>query len=186
MTFLPENYEVPQKAGKYFKPKQGENRIRILASPILGNVGWVNGPDGKRKAIRKPMEDSFEGINLLDEGKIQHFWALPIWNYDEGRIQVWEMTQSTVQTSLKEYSQDPDWGDPLEYDITIKKTGEQLDTKYSVIAKPKSPLSTEAEEAWADIRRKFNLDALFNGDDPFGERPASASDDDDPVNVEEV
>ena len=49
--FLPTSYEVPNKPGNYMKFADGENRFRVLASPILG---W-EASTGARVVSKKPI-----------------------------------------------------------------------------------------------------------------------------------
>ena len=60
---------------------------------------------------------------------------------------------------------DEDWGDPKEYDISIVKTGEGMETRNSTVPKPKKAATKEIQQAFADA--EINLMALFSGDDPF-------------------
>ena len=53
--FLPSDYKIPTTS-KYMKFKQGENRFRILTSPIIGWEYWVNTEKG-RKPVRKRSEE---------------------------------------------------------------------------------------------------------------------------------
>ncbi len=39
-----------------------------------------------------------------------------------------------------------DRGDPKEYDITINKTGDGMDTKYTLQPSPKKELTTEQQD----------------------------------------
>src|SRR4051812_35941062 len=111
--FLPPNYELPQSTGKYFKPVIGENRLRILGKPIVGNVGWHEDASGK-KPVRQPSGAAFQ-IGSVDPETIKHFWAMPVWNYRDGKIQVWELTQKTIMAAIQTYAKDGDWGDPTSY-----------------------------------------------------------------------
>ena len=63
-------------------------------------------------------------------------------------------------------------GDPKGYDITISREGSGLDTEYTVMANPHTPVHPEAVAAFEAAN--INLQALFDNGDPFaGERPAS-------------
>jgi hypothetical protein len=47
-------------------------------------------------------------------------------------------------------AKDEEWGDPIEFDIEIAATGEKLERKYTVVPKPKKPLSTEDKKLVQD------------------------------------
>ena len=87
-----------------------------------------------------------------------------VYNYDEERIQVMEITQKSLKEQLLVLARDEDFGDPKEYDIKITRSGEKLDTTYNIIALGKAEFTNQKaiEEAQA-----VNLEALYDGNDPF-------------------
>jgi hypothetical protein len=191
MTFLPENYSVPSPSGNYLKFEQGETRFRFLTSPIVGNEYWNH--DGK--PVRKRTTDSIDHSDIRPEkdgrpGVPKHFWAAPVLNYREKRVQILEITQKGIMQSISALAKDGDWGTPLEYDLVVSREGEGMETKYQVIPKPAKPLDSEAKKAWDTLRESgFNLEALYDGTDPFaagGEVPAKRSEDTEPLPPEEI
>lgn len=157
--FLPEGYEVPASGGSYFKLKQGKNTFRVVSKPIIGWLGWTT----ENKPERRRTKDDFEGVNLKD--KIKHFWAFGVYDHNTSTVQVLELTQATILSALTELFQDPAWGSPFGYNITINKTGENLDTSYTVTPTPPSELTNEAKDKV--LEKPLNLEALFDGGDPF-------------------
>lgn len=159
-NFLPVDYEAPKAAGDYMKLQEGENRIRILSSPVIGWEDWT--------ADKKPVRYRFNErpkapIDPLRP--VKHFWAVIVWNYSEARIQILQINQATVRESLETLSKDKDWGAPFFYDVKITKTGEKINTRYSVVALPHRPVSEHIREAF--YAKPINLQALFTGEDPF-------------------
>lgn len=57
-----------------------------------------------------------------------------MYNYAVQAVQ-WEVTQPSIQGPLEDLAMNSDWGGPSEYDITVTKTGEKLDTEYSAVAR---------------------------------------------------
>jgi len=139
----------------------GANRFRILKSPIIGWEGWKD-----KKPIRKRMGESFVPEEVDDIEKTKHFWAMPVWNYKAERVQILEITQKGIQRTLKALVADSEWGSPLEYDITVSREGEGMDTEYRVVPMPPKPLTKTITDAYNDT--SINLEALFDGSDPFG------------------
>lgn len=159
MNFLPENYEAPKTTGHYMKLQDGENRIRILSRAI---VGWEDWQD--KKPIRFEMEN--KPLKPLDPLKaIKHFWAFVVYNYAEDQIQILQITQAGIRKALQALSCDEDWGDPSGYDLKIYRKGESINTEYSVNPAPHKPITKEIAQAFSN--RPINLDALFDGSDPF-------------------
>ena len=66
---------------------------------------------------------------------------------------------------VKDLSRSKNWGEPQDYDLSITKTGEKLQTEYSVMPNPKAEVSKEIEKAFKES--KINVEALYTGDDPF-------------------
>ena len=163
MDFLPPNYDVPTSSGKYMKLEQGDNLIRILGSPIIGYLDW-NGKTPVRTSYTKGKPKAINPAN-----PVKHFWAFPIWNYKKNTVQIMEVTQSTIQNDIYALSHDEAWGNPINYDLLIKKTGESKDTRYQTIARPPKPLTPEILEEYSKL--KINLNKLFTNEDPFEETP---------------
>ena len=181
-NFLPTGYEAPKTGGKYLKLKQGSNVLRILESPLLGWLDWT----ADKKPVRTPYQGEKSAPKPIDpKKKVKHFWAFPVWDYSDKQIKILEIVQSTIQDAIFTLSLDEAWGNPKEYDIDIKKTGEDLDTTYAVVPKPPKELSEEIKEATANT--KINLNALLSNDDPFSNDPkverAEIEEEIDPSNI---
>ena len=171
MSFLPDNYKpLAPAGGGYMKLTPGENRIRILGSmnddpptAIRGMVGWIAGDEGNRKPDRSPVGEKVDAS--LYEEKPKEFFAMIVWNYGSEQISILEVTQQSIIGEIVSLANDEDWGDPKEYDISIVKTGEGMETRYNTVPKPKKAQTKEIQQAFADA--EINLMALFSGDDPF-------------------
>ncbi len=168
--FLPKDYQAPEKKSGYMKFEQGENRFRVLGSAITGYEFWADTKEGGRKPLRFKMDQKFTESDLqgakLEEGK--HFWAFPCWNYALEKVQILEITQSTIQRAISALVSNPKWGVPQEYDLTVVKTGEKLETSYTVTPDPKEALPDHIKALYKDTF--VNLEALYLGEDPFSER----------------
>jgi hypothetical protein len=171
-SFLPDGYEVPQAPSDYTKLKKGPNKLRILSTPILGYEYWTEEP---RKPVRSRTLWNVIPVDAdISKGwQPKHFWAMIVWNYDTQSIQIWQPTQKTILTEIQGYAENEDWGDPRKYDITIKRSGEGLKTEYTVQPSPHSVISPTIKAAYTE--KKINLEALFDGANPFDATERSAS-----------
>lgn len=171
-AFLPGSYKVPDKSRQFLKLEIGDNKIRILTAPVLGFIIF----DSNNKPHRKPFEDPFTEDELEaiapkknDEGKTtapKHFWMLAIWSYNEKELKILEVTQASIYKAIMSLFQDEDWGDPRNYDISIKKEGStKNDTKYSVVPKAPKPVPEKALEALGILTP--NLDAIYQNEYPI-------------------
>ena len=173
MSFLPNDYKEPETVSKYFKMKTpGEYRIRILDSAMTAFCGWTaKTATDKGKPVRTLGNDpKFWIKNGVDPQKVRHVWILPIWNYQTGSVQVWEIHQKSLRDPIKALADNPKWGPPFTYDLAITRKGTGMDdTEWSVIAEPKSELPEDAWKAWEEAKENgFDLNRLLDGGDPFG------------------
>lgn len=175
MTFLPKGYKAPVSEGNYFKFKQGENRFRILSSAIVGFQHWTT--DNKPVRTAEALTERPANAKVDENGNFQkHFWAFVVYNYDAGKPQIMEITQKTIQQGIGALSDNSKWGDVKGYDIVVSRSGEGLETEYSVLPEPKS------EAPKADISQ-INLNALFRGEDPFASKGEYPQEEIDPANI---
>lgn len=169
---LPNNYKLPSKTDSYMKLQDGENKFRVLSAPIVGWKWWIEEGETKKPYRISLNEDKPDSI---PEDKIKHFWAMPVWNYQEERVQILELTQKGLQKAINQLDDDPDWGSFTEYDLVITKTGTKLDTKYQVSPKPSKPVDPGIKQLFDDM--KIDLTALYRGEDPFKSNNAKKADD---------
>lgn len=163
--FLPDGYEVPQQSANYMKLVEGENRFRVLESPILGYEWWKDKDKGSKPIPMRITMDSTIPEDV-DEKKVKHFWAMPVWDYKGEQVKILEITQKGIQKDIQRLSEDPDWGNPTEYDLVITRVGQTLvDTKYNTIPKPAKPLDPGIKQLFEDMH--IDISALFRGGDPF-------------------
>jgi len=185
MTFLPPNTEIPASEGNYLKLAEGENRFRVLGSAIVGFELWIDG-----KPVRKKLRDEFtsEELSKADINKFTgmkrlptYFWAFPVYNYQNEKIQIFQVTQKTILRGIDDYLNDPDYGkNPTEYDLTVIKDESKDKVEYRVKAKPPK----EMDEGIVAMYEAMNikLDALYSGGDPFNSEEVNPDDIPDDMN----
>lgn len=168
-SFLGSSYEAPKAGSSYMKLNKGENVIRILSNAVTGFEYWNN----ENKPIRsKEMFSNTPDIKIDMDGnptKVKHFWSFVVYNYDTKNIEILQINQKTVQSDIQALVNDADWGNPKGYDIKITRSGEKLETKYSVNPKPQKAVSPEILEKYNAM--SINLEALFTGCNPFEKTP---------------
>lgn len=163
--FVPSGYEIPSSSNGYTKFQQGETKIRILSSPLIGYEGWVVTDKGE-KPVRKEKQEELP----KDAQKIRHFWSVMIWNYTTSRIEIWTITQKGLMKKLLSLKNDEDWGNPRNYNIKVAREGEGLDTKWELRPLAQFELSDEIRSAL--LESDINLSALYSTDEnPYGGQP---------------
>lgn len=163
--FFPNSdYQMPISSN-YMKFVEGENNFRVLSSTIVGYEYW----DKNNKPIRsrEPFDET-PNIKTDKDGnptRVNHFWAFVVWNYEAKKVQILELTQKSVMGVINSLVKNSKWGNPQGYDITVSRSGSGLDTEYSIVPSPHSPLTDQIKIAWEHV--KINLNALYSGNDPF-------------------
>ena len=150
--FLPKDYKEKTPPSNYTKLEEGETVLRILDKPIMGWQGWEDGVNDKQEKVSKPVrvkDDDTQGfqVDSFDEEvrDVKFFWAMPVWNYNEKVVQIWVVTQASIRKALVALSNSKAWGNPIDYDISVTRTGKEKETKYSVMPTPKEVISPKIQ-----------------------------------------
>lgn len=171
-SFLPSDYREVTSSN-YMRLQDGTNTFRVLSHAIVGQEYWKI-VDGKKTPIRvrQGVAISMTDLNDFDEkGQVKMpkpFWSFVVYNKNESKIQILELTQKTVKTAIKSLIDNPKWGDPTAYDINIVKEGQKFETTYTVTPDPKEELDKAIIKQYEDMN--INLEALFDGADPFNSK----------------
>lgn len=159
-SWFPEDYEAPSEVSAFMKLAEGDNTFRILSPLVTGYEYWTE--DNKPIRSKTKWENTPSDIKHRD-GKptaVKFFWTFLVYNYKENAVQSLEITQSSIMKSLTSLIENPKWGNPTRYDITVNKVGKELLTKYSVVPNPHSPITPEMQAALdactIDINEIFN------------------------------
>jgi hypothetical protein len=169
--FLPKGYETLESERNYMEFAEGMNTFRILSPAIVGYEWFEDTGDGGRVPRRVRTAEEVPAavrtaVNDWDQAK--HFWAFTVFNYATQSIQVLKVKQKTIQRDIEAYTNNPKWGNPMGYDLTVEKvkTGSRKrDVVYHVIPEPPMPLDAEIAELARHI--PVRLEALYDGEDPF-------------------
>lgn len=175
MSFLPEGYKEPSTSN-YMSLEDGKNRFRILDSTITGWEYWLNiTKDGQTKPhpFRVKSEEEIPTDKEFSINKFTgkpkpptYFWAFPVWNYSDERVQVLQLNQTTIRKGILALIKDEDWGDPKEYDLVIERTKNGDKVEYGVTPKPRKALDKAIVEKYKSTA--IDLTALFRDEEPFG------------------
>jgi hypothetical protein len=101
--------------------------------------------DGESVKMRIASNPAYYEQTFDEKTSGRYAWT--IWNRNEKKAQVFSGGVS-IFNQLSDLVED--WGEPTGFDITIKRTGEMLETRYSVNPAPKSIDLTKEEQAECD------------------------------------
>ncbi len=154
MAFLPKGTQRPTTGdSSYFKLKQSRNKIRIITSAVVGYETWDN---------KQPTRTKTSNPEAIEE---KMFWSCGVIDRVDGKLKIWTFTQKSIMNALMDIIEDEDFGDPKNYDLTIIREGESLETRYTVL--PLAPKKlTESEQALVGMTN-INLEVLFDGGNPL-------------------
>lgn len=161
-AFLPDNYEPPSSGGGYTKLELGDNKLRLLSSPLMMWSCWTDG-----KVKRLPYaQDNKPAKGSGQKDSVKHAWGLVVFNYQTKAIEVLELDKQDIIAGLTTHANDPDWGHPKHYDVVINKSGSGMDTEYKLVCKPKTEPSQEIVDAFVENPIDLNQLLVENGN-PF-------------------
>lgn len=139
--FAPADYKLPE-SNSFMKFVQGKNKFRIMSKLTTGYEYW----NIDNKPVRsREMPTDVSGGKEEEDGKVRvnHFWAVVVYNYATESLQLLEITQKGVQKYILGLVNDPDWGAPQGYDLVVTREGDGLNTKYTVAANPHKEMDAE-------------------------------------------
>lgn len=164
MSAIPTNYEMPvSDGGQYTKIQDGESvKLRILNTI---ETGWQyfteeNKPVRSRTPFTETPDIRTKG--KFGEEKPKHIWVATVYNHSTQQVEIWNISQVGIQRALLALEQNADWGNLLEYDITVTRTKTGDKTEYSVVPNKPKPLDDDAAKIIAEAE-KFDMDEYFKG-----------------------
>lgn len=161
MCALPVNYEIPSKESDYFKPQDGDNRVRVLSDIKPGYLYWTT----ENKPVRLKERPQVEPSNMREDSTIKHMWLCLVWDYEQEKVCIWEVTQATIQGAIVNLEHDADYGDVKNYDLKIKREGKDLETKYHVTPSPVKDLTEDIVTAFEESDlTEDSLEAMFTSE----------------------
>lgn len=115
--------------GLFLKLGDGDQvRVRLASLPVI---------------FQNAFDDQRTG-----ETKIDTRFAFIVWNHNEDKAQIWITNGATYGQQIAPLLDDEDYGDWREYDVTISRSGEKAQTRYSVRPIPKrTMLGYDAQKA---------------------------------------
>ena len=169
--FLPTDFKQDNPPSQYLRLEEGQHVIVIMhadevvgANAITGYEWWEEDEKGRHPHRVRSKKDAPKDA--------RQFLAFKVWNktlYEETEqvyFQILQVTQKSIIKAVAELATDEDWGDPTEsYLICIDRSGQQLDTTYSIKPKPRKDIPKKVLDEFS--KWTCDLNKLFEGEDPF-------------------
>jgi hypothetical protein len=95
--------------------------------------------------------------------------AVPVFNFEAGTVQVLSISQKSILRELDAISQEEDYANLTEWDMTLSKKGSGLSTEYKLRPAPrKKGADATIAAAWEEVKSAgFDLQRLLTGANPF-------------------
>ena len=163
--------------GMYFKVNQIGNglpnpsKVRLLGAFIDGTMiegyrAFINNKPIRRKTLQEIPINELGTNSFGQQEKPVLFWAFPVFVFDETNVQVCEIHQVGLMRELERLGNNPAWGDPRLFNISIMKTGVGSQTAYQLTPTRDSFPQEHAESA-GQAADSIDLQKLFVNEDPF-------------------
>lgn len=160
--------EIPKAQSNYLKQTElteEPTKVRILSDFIDGYLDWADNKPVRYRKNELPKDEDGKEIPAKNKDGYMYFLDCVVRNYNAKKIQVFEIKSLVLQKKLQALAKDEDRGEEMDYDLKFTKTGKDKTTKYEVTPANKWPLTEELAGAYIDAW--VNLEALYDGADPF-------------------
>jgi hypothetical protein len=142
----------------------------------------MTAPDGSSRPVRFDYEPTYEdviaeaGDYTPREGRggpgtadVKFCAAIPVFNFEAGVVQVLSISQKSILRELDAISQEEDYANLTEWDLTLSKKGSGLTTEYRLRPAPrKKGADATISAAWEEVKAAgFDLSRLLTGQNPF-------------------
>jgi len=163
-------------------PDGGSVRFALLSDePLEFYESWGTA-NGASKPFRFDFEPTYEDV-VAEMGEfepregrggpgtadVKEAIAVPVYNYESGKVQVLQITQKSVIKELDQVSQMEDYKNMLEWDFIVSKKGSGLLTEYTLRPVPRKKGSQEhIDAAWLEAKSEgFDISRHLTGTNPF-------------------
>jgi hypothetical protein len=166
-----DNYKSPQAPSDYLKfTEEGSYLFRILTPKeevITYWTGYTKENGETRKLIYPDKGDGMypEGAINDPDNPARIVWAMVVYSHDTNRVMIWECSQKSLQKALANLARSRTKNDWTKFDIEVVKTGQKMETEYSLLAGDIYELSQEAKDRIEST--PVRLKAMEEGKNPF-------------------
>lgn len=122
--------------------------------PAGGSDGlFLDLKDGDKATVRIASEPAISSNEFKDpdtgEVTLSTKYSWVVWNREDQKAQIFSRGASVFRQLAALVD---DWGEPTNYDCTIKRTGQMLATRWTVTPTPKSePLTKDQQKACDEV-----------------------------------
>ncbi len=141
------NEELDKKSSGFYELEEGQNEFRIVSDFAWGyKYNFKHNAEGAEKDY--PFYKSDDPAVEANRSKLQLTCAMVVFDYKTKELKPFNIHQKNILNAIREYVNNPKYGEPTGYDIVITKKGSGKETRYpSIIANPPEEAGKEVKEA---------------------------------------
>ncbi len=153
--------------GKYISLKNKGDKIvvRIASEPVYKNKHWMTGSDGKNTPITCTGDNCvYCGKDVPPKEKVKKtpIFAWVVLDRNDANTPKIFKGPFQIAKELEGLDNDPEWGDPRNYDVSVTRTEEPGSGYYKVVpTKNSDPISDDEKKAIEEAG--FDLEAELEG-----------------------
>lgn len=176
MNFFDPNYKIPNQQDQFLKFKAGINKFRFIGKPITGYELFTQVDDKAIKLTKRDNEPfTKEELDSLPNPKVgekkpKFFMTCCVYDYTTDNFKILSITQKGILESIKDCVCNPDYGnDVSQYDFTVTKKGEGMETEYSTLPSPPKSLPQKIADRIKLL--EYDLSKMFQNEYPAESYP---------------
>ena len=161
-------YQDPAEKSNYTRLTEGVHVLRILSTPKEVQSYFVEYVDKQTKeGIKKEKIITPDNGDGKQPQGTRRNWAFKVYNHETKQVQVWEVAQKNIQQYLTNILRGKLKNDWTKFNLQITRTGQGLETEYTLMNGDSEPLGKEAQKIIDETY--VDLTQMTLGKDPFDE-----------------
>lgn len=164
-NFYDDNFQTFSLKDQFLKLEEGETDVRVIdVEPVVGYEVFFETNEGLKKETspRQFTQEQLQGLTL--KGNPKQFVLFLVYDYYSQQFKFWNVTQQSILNSLIAYKNKSAYGKLHNYDITINRKGSGMDSEYTVMALPPTPIDKSIEARVKNL--EYDMQAVFKGEYP--------------------
>lgn len=144
-----------ERVSDFIVLKEGDNKVRVLTNPTQFASHWVVLDDGSKRKVVCATEGCPVCKRGQDGDKPQARWLIKVLSREDGVVKLLEIGPQVLR-GIKDLANSEDWGNPVEYDINIRRGKPNTKPLYSVVPGRRAPLTGDEKAMLAAFNERVD------------------------------
>jgi hypothetical protein len=154
-----------QGGSDFLALKEGSNKIRIISNPTQFYVHWVVDSTNSKRKVNCAVEECPVCFRGQETDRAQVRWMVKALDRVENKIKLLELGPQLFK-AIKQYYNEPEWGDVRGYDLNIKRGPKGSNPLYTVLPGNKSPLQAAEKKLYEDFNARVDVERIVSPPTP--------------------